>query len=114
MLDTVAEDKNRPRRMIVVSNGWPSGPEGELVQTLTTRAKTLAIPIVTIDPQQLVRNREPNSLADPTVTSLLATTTASLRALAERTGGLAILDSRKLAEVLGLVRKALKLPGNPA
>jgi hypothetical protein len=114
LLDSVAEDKERRPRMIVISNGWRSGPDALPVQTVITRAKSVGVPIVTIDPEQLVRNKEPIAPADPTAAALLATTAASLRAAAERTGGLAILDSRELTEVLGLVRKAFKLPGNPA
>ncbi len=113
LLDSGAEHKDRGARMIVISNGWRTGPDGVSVQAVVTRAKSVGASIVAIDPEQLVRTREPIAPADPTAAALLAATAASLRAVAERTGGMAILDSRELPEVLGIVRKAFKLPGNP-
>jgi hypothetical protein len=108
MLESVGGEQGRRRALIVVSRGWPSGPQGHSVQTLATRAKGLAVPIVTIDPQPFVPSREPSTPVEPDVVALMATTAASLRALAARTGGLALLESRDMAEVVGRARSAIR------
>jgi len=108
MLEGVSGEQVGRCALIVVSGGWPSGPQGLSVQTLATHAKGLAVPIVTIDPQRFVPRSEPNTPVDPGVNALMATIAASLRALAERTGGLALLESRDLTEVVSRVRSAIK------
>ena len=106
LLENVSGEQGR-RALIVVSSGWPSGPEGHVVHMLATRAKALAVPVVVIDPQQFVPRRAPHTPVDPDMAALMATTAASLRAVAERTGGLALLESRDLAEVVGRARNAV-------
>jgi hypothetical protein len=107
MLDTVREPQGRRRALVVISNGWPSGPEGHTVQVMTSLAKAQVIPVITIDPEQFVRVKQPIARVDPDVTALMATTRASLRQLAERTGGLALLESRDVAEVIRRARSGV-------
>jgi hypothetical protein len=108
ILDAVHEEHGRRRVLVVISNGWPSGSEGQTVQVMTSLAKAQVIPVITIDPQQFVPVKQPIAAVDPEVAALRATMTASLRAVSERTGGLALLESRNITEVVRRARTVVR------
>ena len=107
LLEAIDEEPGGRRVLMVISSGWPSGPEGNTVQVMTSLAKAHFVPVVTIDPQQFVLRKQPIVPVDPEMAALTAITRASLRALSERTGGLALLESRDVTEAVGRARTVI-------
>jgi hypothetical protein len=108
MLEAVQDGQGGRRVLIVISSGWPSGPDGSPVQRLASLANSLAVPIVTIDPQQFVGGKQSIARVPSDVAELRATTTASLRALSVRTNGVALLDSPNITEAVGRARLVIR------
>ena len=108
LLEAIDEEPGGRRVLMVISSGWPSGPEGNTVQVMTSLAKAQFVPVVTIDPQQFVLRKQPIVPVDPEMAALTATTTASLRALSVRTNGVALLESRNITEVARRARTVIR------
>jgi len=93
LLSTVA-GRNVTRPVLVfISSGWPLGPKSAGVETLVARARSLNIPIVTIDPRYAGRDSG-DPLYDSATSEFVYAAEASLQALADQTSGLALLAPR--------------------
>lgn len=85
--------------LVFISSGWPLGPKSPGTETLAARARSLNIPIVTIDPRYAGRSSG-DPLDDPTTIEVVNAAGASLQALADQTSGLALLAPRYLPYAL--------------
>ena len=101
LLATVANNDGRPV-LLFISSGWPSESHSSSVETVTTAAQRLSIPIVAIDPHDIAEDPPPRT--DATVVALVNAARGTLQALADRTGGVALLEPRDLTDALRRAR----------
>jgi hypothetical protein len=101
LLATMTNNDARPV-LLFISSGWSSGSQSSSVETVTSAAKHLRIPIVAIDPHDIAEDPLPRT--DPAVVALANAARSSLQALADQTGGVALLEPRDLTDALRRAR----------
>jgi len=93
LLSTAEEHPDARSVLVFVSSGWPLGPESIGTEAVIARASSMKIPIVTIDPRH-DGGQDSRPLYTPAELALADAGHASLQAMADRSGGIALLYVR--------------------
>jgi hypothetical protein len=110
LLDSVAAAPDRRRAMLVISNGY-DGERGRPLASLFARAARQANVIVVAVNAASIPGGVPmhDSRVDPEVwKQIVASRRQSLRAIAEPTGGVALLDAADFADAMSRIRAAVR------